>query len=58
MLTNYLMGYLFESDIEILLIVFKMVISAQKELVQTWPRLPFHVGHFVCLGPTEDANVA
>ena len=52
------MGNLFQSDIEKLLILSKMDFLHKIGLARPCARLPFRVGHHVCLGPTGDANVA
>ena len=58
MLPNQRMGYLSKSDIEKLLIVCEMFFFAHKWVARPCPRLPFRVGHHVCLGPTGEAFVA
>ena len=55
--TRWRKGYLYKSEIRRTLIVSKMFFL-HKEGSRGRPRLPFRVGHHVCLGPTGDASVA
>ena len=51
-------GILISSEIENLLIYFKMVFYAQKGVAQPCSRLPFCGGHNMRVGPTWDKNLA
>ena len=53
------MGYLYKPGIEKLLILSKQTKNPTKKgVARPCARLPFRVGHHLCLGPTGDVSVA